>query len=204
MVARTGQDWGLQSSRRSKTGDRDSLVVDRPPLLADRSCYGAARPACRSDRRRWQLVESAPQAAAMPVNLADFTFVQYPAREQAELRVRIKIPGVWFNGAGLWHALLDGGAGAADPERVPPRARAPDQARAQRGLPGQRNSQDQAAEGRLCGDPPPAVPRGDVLQVGGRAGGLPLTFKTRGAGGETRKKRFRQEKSGEKSQLKRK
>ena len=98
MVARTGQDWGLQSSRRSKTGDRDSLVVDRPPLLADRSCYGAARPACRSDRRRWQLVESAPQAAAMPVNLADFTFVQYPAREQAELRVRIKIPGVWFNG----------------------------------------------------------------------------------------------------------
>ena len=98
MLARTGQDWGLQSSRRSKTGDRDSLVVDRPPLLADRSCYGAARPACRSDRRRWQLVESAPQAAAMPVNLADFTFVQYPAREQAELRVRIKIPSVWFNG----------------------------------------------------------------------------------------------------------
>ena len=34
----------------------------------------------------------------MPVNLADFTFIQYPAREQAELRVRIKIPGSWFNG----------------------------------------------------------------------------------------------------------
>ena len=34
----------------------------------------------------------------MPVNLADFTFIQYPAREQAELRVRIKIPGVWFQG----------------------------------------------------------------------------------------------------------
>ena len=39
-----------------------------------------------------------PTAAAMPVNLADFTFIQYPAREQAELRVRIKIPGVWFQG----------------------------------------------------------------------------------------------------------
>ena len=39
-----------------------------------------------------------PTAAAMPVNLADFTFIQYPAREQAELRVRIKIPGSWFNG----------------------------------------------------------------------------------------------------------
>ena len=34
----------------------------------------------------------------MPVNLADFTFIQYPAREQAELRVRIKILGVWFQG----------------------------------------------------------------------------------------------------------
>ena len=34
----------------------------------------------------------------MPVNIGDFAFVQYPAREQAELRVRIKIPGSWFNG----------------------------------------------------------------------------------------------------------
>ena len=84
--------------------------------------------------------------------------------------------------AGLWHALLDGGAGAADPERVPPRARAPDQARVQRGLPGQRNSQDQAAEGRLCGDPPPAVPRGDVLQVGGRAGGYAINFQNKRRG----------------------
>ena len=92
MVARTGQDWGLESSLAGKTGDRDSLVVDRPPLLDDRSCHGGARPACR------QLVERVPTAAAMPVNLADFTFIQYPAREQAELRVRIKIPGSWFNG----------------------------------------------------------------------------------------------------------
>ena len=33
MLAWTGQDWGLESSRRSKAGNRDSLVVDRPPYL---------------------------------------------------------------------------------------------------------------------------------------------------------------------------
>ena len=34
----------------------------------------------------------------MPLNIADFTFKQYPAKEQAELKVRIKVPGSWFNG----------------------------------------------------------------------------------------------------------
>ena len=34
----------------------------------------------------------------MPVNLAYFTFKQSPAKEQAELKVRIKVPGWWFNG----------------------------------------------------------------------------------------------------------
>ena len=34
----------------------------------------------------------------MPVNLEDFTFKQYAAKEQAELKVRIDVPGSWFNG----------------------------------------------------------------------------------------------------------
>ena len=34
----------------------------------------------------------------IPLNIADFTFKQYPAKEQAELKVRIKVPGSWFNG----------------------------------------------------------------------------------------------------------
>ena len=34
----------------------------------------------------------------MPLNIADFTYKQYPAKEQAELKVRIKVPGSWFNG----------------------------------------------------------------------------------------------------------
>ena len=32
-----------------------------------------------------------------PVNIATFTFKQYPAKEQAELRVRVKLPGSWFD-----------------------------------------------------------------------------------------------------------
>ena len=32
------------------------------------------------------------------MNLADYAFKQYPGKEQAELRVRIKVPGNWFNG----------------------------------------------------------------------------------------------------------
>ena len=34
----------------------------------------------------------------MPLNIADYTFKQYPAKEQSELKVRINIPGSWFNG----------------------------------------------------------------------------------------------------------
>ena len=36
----------------------------------------------------------------MLLNLADYTFKQYPAKEQSELKVRINIPaaGSWFNG----------------------------------------------------------------------------------------------------------
>ena len=34
----------------------------------------------------------------MPLDLASYTFKQYPAKEQSELKVRIKIPGSWFNG----------------------------------------------------------------------------------------------------------
>ena len=71
QVGRVGEPW---SGRCRETPPRS--IPDHGPLLR------LPRVVC------WRL-ESA---------LADFTFVQYPAREQAELRVWIKIPGVWFNG----------------------------------------------------------------------------------------------------------
>ena len=96
---RTGVDWRTESSVGLKTADSEQT------RSRDRRRLGFS---ALGDLRGWSPVGLGRSSAryagplacesTMPLNLADFTFKQYPAKEQAELKVRIKVPGSWFNG----------------------------------------------------------------------------------------------------------